>query len=59
MIKIAFIISLLTTLGILMVGIGLFLRGGVLYQKYGNALMRWRVIMQGVTLILFFLMFWW
>jgi hypothetical protein len=59
MIRITFFAVLFLTLFALIAGMFLFLKGGPLYKKYGNALMRWRIILQGATLILFFLMFWW
>jgi hypothetical protein len=52
-IKIAFFISLATTAFILVLGLGIYFRGGELNRRYGNIAMRWRVIFQGVTLMLF------
>ena len=51
----AFFISLFMTLAVLIGGLCLYFKGGPLYQKYGNAAMRWRVMLQGFTLILFML----
>ncbi|MGM0559912.1 MAG: twin transmembrane helix small protein [Pseudomonadota bacterium] len=47
------VIAMLITLGVLFAGLFSMARGGEFNQKYGNKLMRWRVIMQGVALLLF------
>lgn len=44
------VIALLMTLGVLFSGLIVMARGGQANAKYGNALMRWRVICQGVAL---------
>ncbi len=50
---VAMIIAMLTTLGILVVGMVAMTKGGEFNAKYGNKLMRARVIMQGVSIALF------
>lgn len=47
------VIAMLITLGVLFAGLFSMARGGEFNRKYGNKLMRWRVIMQGVALVLF------
>ncbi len=49
----AMIIAMLATLAVLGIGIVGFIRGGAFNEKYGNKLMRARVIMQGVALAMF------
>ena len=46
----------IVTLAILLVGVAGMARGGDFNKKYGNKLMRWRVIAQGATLLLLFLL---
>lgn len=46
------IIGLAVTLGVLLTGVLGMLRGGTFNQKYGNHLMRARVISQAVTVLL-------
>ena len=45
--------AMLATLGVLIVGVTGFLRGGAFNEKYGNKLMRARVMLQGLTLLFF------
>jgi hypothetical protein len=52
-IMILVVIAMLITLGVLFAGLFSMARGGEFNAKYGNKLMRWRVIMQGVALALF------
>lgn len=52
-IKVAFFISLTLTAIILILGLFVYFKGGELNRRYGNAAMRWRVIFQGITLMLF------
>ena len=47
------VIAMLITLGVLFAGLLSMARGGEFNAKYGNKLMRWRVITQGVALVLF------
>ncbi len=47
------IIALLMTLGVLFVGLFAMARGGEFNKKYGNRLMRFRIIFQGIALLLF------
>lgn len=49
----AMIIAMLATLAVLGIGIIGFIKGGEFNQKYGNKLMRLRVIMQGIALACF------
>ncbi len=44
-------IAMLVTLGVLFSGLITMARGGELNRKYGNKLMRWRVIAQGIALL--------
>ena len=46
------VIAMLITLGVLFAGLFSMARGGEGTAKYGNKLLRWRVIMQGVALAL-------
>ena len=46
-------IAMLVTLGVLFSGLITMARGGEFNRKHGNKLMRWRVIAQGVALLLF------
>ena len=50
------IVSMVVTAIVLLVGIGGFYRGGDFNRRYGNTMMRARVICQGVT-ILFLVLF--
>lgn len=45
-------VAMLLTLGVLFSGLVVMARGGETNRKYGNALMRWRVICQGIALAL-------
>ncbi len=49
--------AMLATLGVLVVGVVGFLRGGAFNEKYGNRLMRARVILQFVALVLLAILF--
>ena len=44
---------MILTLLVLGVGIFFMIKGGTLNKKYSSKLMKWRVILQGVTLALF------
>lgn len=50
---IAMIIAMLLTVAVLAIGMIAMIKGGEFNQKYGNKLMRARVIMQGVALACF------
>ncbi len=50
---ILFGLAALTTLGVLFAGLFVMARGGETNRKYGNKLMRWRVIAQGIALLMF------
>ena len=49
----ATIVSMLAVLAILITGMVAMTKGGAFNEKYGNRLMRARVIMQGVALAFF------
>jgi hypothetical protein len=48
-------IALLLTLAVLFAGVITMGRGGEFNQKYGNKLMRWRVMLQGIAVVFFIL----
>ncbi len=48
-------IAMAAVLGVLLVGVFGMARGGEFNKKYGNQLMRWRVILQAVALGFFVL----
>jgi len=48
-------VALLLTLAVLFAGVITMGRGGEANRKYGNKLMRWRVILQGIAVVLFVL----
>lgn len=45
------IVAMVATLGVLFAGLFVMARGGEANRKYGNILMRWRVILQFSALI--------
>ncbi|MEO1093098.1 MAG: HIG1 domain-containing protein [Pseudomonadota bacterium] len=45
------VVALIITAVVLVVGIAGFYRGGAFNDKYGNVLMRARVVSQGVTVV--------
>ncbi len=47
------IVAMLMTLGVLFAGLFSMVRGGDFNRRYGNKLMRWRVICQAIALALF------
>lgn len=49
------IVAVLIVLGILMLGIGTFGKGGAFNQKYANKIMRWRIGAQFVAVLLILL----
>ena len=49
------IIAMLMTLGVLFAGLITMARGPEYSRKYGNKLMRWRIIMQGIAILIFLL----
>ncbi|MEZ5863850.1 MAG: twin transmembrane helix small protein [Geminicoccaceae bacterium] len=51
------IAAMLATLGVLIVGVTGFLRGGAFNEKYGNKLMRARVGLQFVALAILAILF--
>ncbi len=52
------IVAMLITALILVVGLAGFYRGGDFNRRYGNLLMRARVLSQGVTIVLLVLFLW-
>lgn len=46
-------LAMAAVLATLFVGIFSMVKGGEFNKKYGNKLMRWRVVLQGVALALF------
>jgi hypothetical protein len=54
------ILAMLLTLGVLFLGLFSMARGGKFAERNSNRFMRWRVIMQGVAVLLFviFMMTW-
>ena len=51
-------IACLAVLVILMIGVGGFAKGGEFNRKYGNRLMRWRIIAQAVAIAVFLIYLW-
>ena len=47
------IVAMLATLGVLFFGIITMARGGNFNLKYGNKIMRTRIVLQGVALLIF------
>ena len=47
------IVAMLMTLGVLFTGLFSMARGGEFNRRYGNKLMRWRVICQAIAIGLF------
>jgi len=48
-------IAMLAVLGVLFAGVIVMAKGGETNRKYGNLLMRWRVVLQFVAVLLFLL----
>ena len=55
LVPVLLIIAMLATLGVLFAGLFTMARGGEFNRKYGNKLMRWRVVLQGSAIVLFVL----
>ncbi len=49
--------AMLATLGVLIVGVAGFFKGGAFNEKYGNRLMRARVVLQFVALVILAILF--
>jgi hypothetical protein len=47
------VLGMLATLGVLFFGLFTMARGGEFNARHSNKLMRWRVLLQGATLIVF------
>lgn len=52
----ALFVTMLVTCLILLAGLFVMIKGGPLNEKYGNKLMRWRVMAQGIAIGLFALL---
>ena len=52
------VLAVLIVLGILMLGVGSFGRGGEFHKRNANRIMRWRIIMQAVAVVLILLYVW-
>ncbi len=52
------IVALVGVVGVLITGIVAMVRGGEFNRKYGNKLMRARVILQGLAIVLLLLVMW-
>lgn len=52
------VIGCLVVLAILMAGIGVFTKGGETNRKYGNKLMRWRIIAQALAVVIIIVVAW-
>jgi uncharacterized BrkB/YihY/UPF0761 family membrane protein len=52
------VLAVLIVLGILMLGVGSFGRGGEFHKRNANRIMRWRIIMQAVAVALILLYVW-
>jgi hypothetical protein len=50
-------VGLAATFAVLLVGVFAMLRGGEFNRKYGNKLMRMRVILQGLTILVLLVAF--
>ena len=53
------VVACLGVLGILMVGIGGFAKGGEFNRKHGNRMMRWRLYAQAAAIAVLLLFVWW
>lgn len=51
-------LAMLAVLAILATGIGGFAKGGEWNRKYGNRMMRWRIIAQAIAVALIMLFVW-
>lgn len=51
-------LAVLIVLGVLLLGIGGFAKGGEFNRKYGNKIMRWRIAAQFVAVALILLFVW-
>ena len=54
------IVAMALTLGVLLLGVFSMARGGEFDRRNANRFMRWRVVMQGIAILLFviFMMTW-
>lgn len=51
-------LALAGVVGVLCFGLYTLLRGGEFSQKHSNEAMRWRVLLQGIALLIFALILW-
>jgi hypothetical protein len=51
-------VALAAVVAVLFAGLFAMARGGEFNRKYGNKLMRWRVVLQGSAIVLFALAMW-
>jgi len=51
-----FFLTLALTAASLIFGLFIYFKGDSSYKKYANSAMRWRVMLQGISLILFFIL---
>jgi len=58
LLNIALAVAMLSVVGVLFMGTYAMGRGGEFNRKYGNLLMRWRIIMQLVAVGIMLLIFW-
>ncbi|MDP6342574.1 MAG: twin transmembrane helix small protein [Alphaproteobacteria bacterium] len=54
---IVLLVALALVVGVLLMGIYAMGRGGEFNRKYGNRLMRWRVILQGLAVAIILMLF--
>ena len=52
------ILALIATTVSLAFGLLALFKGDDFNKKYGNAAMRWRILLQGLSLLILFFMFW-
>ncbi|AIK95535.1 twin transmembrane helix small protein [Candidatus Odyssella acanthamoebae] len=52
------VIALMGVIGVLGFGLYTLLRGGEISRKHSNTAMRWRVLLQGIALLVFAIILW-
>jgi hypothetical protein len=55
---IVLVAAMLAVVAVLFAGLFAMARGGEFNRKYGNKLMRWRIVLQGSAILLFALAMW-
>ncbi len=58
MLSILMIVALLSVLGSLAFGLFSMFKGGDFDKKHSNQAMRWRILLQSLALIIFFILLW-